>query len=128
MTNSTDQHHQDPLDDRLGSLFAAAADMVPASEALLAGVMAQLAARERSRRRVLRSALLLGALLALGSAWLMGSSWLALLDGLGGWLGGLPSARELAGGLDLMGSTAMVAVTPLVLLLLWPLLADARPN
>lgn len=128
MTDPTDQHRSDLLDDRLDSLFAAAAGEVPSSELLLASVMAQLAARERARRRVLRGALLLGTVLALGSAWLMGPSWLALLDGLDSWLAGLPNAREFAGGLDLMGGTTMVVLMPLALLLLWPLLADARSS
>lgn len=115
----------DPLDDRLETLFAAAADELPPSEQLLATVMAKLAARERERSRVLRGALLLGMLLALGSVWLLAPSWQALAASLGAWLG---SARDLAGGVDLLGSSAVVAVAPLVLLLLWPLLAESRAS
>ena len=128
MTSTQNLEKPDALDRRLEALFDTVAQQLPASEALVAAVLARIESQLRWRRKVLFRAAVGGLLLMLGSALLWTSSWSWLFVAVDA--ASEFSLPEVVGlrDLDLARLMQPAVIAPLLALLLWPLLLESRAS
>ncbi|MEM1229657.1 MAG: hypothetical protein AAGI15_03910 [Pseudomonadota bacterium] len=117
-----------PIDTQLDSLFAAAAEQVAPDPALAGRVLDRVRAYERARTRVMGLAVGVGLSLMALSVVVFSGRWSALMTTLAQ---SRPGPRLLSwlaesGAVALDPTMLVTLMTPLAVLILWPLLSGSR--